>query len=208
MIIERVKSKNDETVVRRDGRYLASSINATRESEQWLNLHRAQLQGAHVAIVLGVGCGYHLRELAKQFQNLKIIAMDCQEELIAIAKAEHSVDLMHVQFLHVNDLKSITESEVLKQALAQFYTVLNFGPAQSGFEKLYSQIEEFVCGRVLHGLSYLMHLRGENFGKKLFCVDAHAKNKLISIKDLLQCESSISDLKTRSCLMALRELVS
>ncbi len=79
------ESKTKDLVPLVDGNPLHSLHNPRREAEVWANNHLAQIQRSPAVLVLGLGFGYHLEELAKilrlKHKNYRLHAVEALPEV-------------------------------------------------------------------------------------------------------------------------------
>ena len=69
-MIENTASKTFEKI-ERNGRLLCSPRNPMKEAAEWLQRQKLTVHDQAV-LVLGLGAGYHVQELCRQFPNLKV----------------------------------------------------------------------------------------------------------------------------------------
>jgi hypothetical protein len=206
-MIERMSTKKGETALKWNGRWICSSIDASREGEQWLEKNSKKLCGHDHVFVLGVGCASHLAVLRKAYPQMKIVAIDTNAEFIEFARADKSIDLAEIQFIHAEDKKSFKNSSVLKKILPKEYAVVKFAPALITNENLYAEIESLLLAREEEGFQFILNLRPDLKETLSHEPVREVSNHLISIKTLEKMLNPNSESQQHLLLRALRELV-
>lgn len=206
-MLARVQSKTGESLLTYNGKYLASSVSAAKEADTWVQRCLNQLQGVTSVFVLGVGCGYHLSVLQKSKPNLNIVAIDCNSDCIAFTRAEQSLSVSDIKFVHADSIDALKSNPLIITALCSFYTMVSFTPAQSVNLPLYESFELFLGGRSLEGLSFVSAQKLEFAKFRLNGLASGQENKLISIKDFTDEKILHEKIETKMIFKALRELV-
>ncbi len=183
-MVERVQTKKKQVALKCNGKFICSSVDPLAEASKWVEKYKSQIIRHKQAVVLGVGCGYHLVALQKQFVGLNIIAIDTNHEFIKFCESEHALDLSNVTFLEIHNADQLNESRRLGKVLQNRYAILRFVPATQVDEKIYSKMTELLTGRTAEAAVFLSHIRKELSAILKLSSEAVLGNELISIKTL------------------------
>lgn len=207
--IEKDVARSGHEVLKKDGRWLASSVDPIREAQQWAAQAAKQMDStsSETAIVLGIGCGYHVAELASLRPRGTVLTIDCDGGLYKSAlsflptlKAEKIV-------VESDWLKLIDYSEV-RDAVGGPYRVFKHAPSCQLEPDFFAAVERFLLGR--DKLSFLVLLKARPEILALFDSDllGGLEDEAISIKTLQKIFSSKSGAnRERRLWKVLEELV-
>ena len=152
-------AKNSELIFTVSGRHLCSSVHPTKEAQQWISYHQALWQNCRTIVVLGLGCGYHVRAL-KNATDADVVVLEASREVIQAALRVHPLDLRESEIVHWSSVEVLKASKALIAATKSSYAVLIHEPSAFGNPELYSQTKEFLLGRKSDGLRWLFENRG------------------------------------------------
>jgi hypothetical protein len=152
-------AKNSELTFTVDGRHLCSSHNPTREAQSWVIDHRAELENCEGVIVLGVGCGYHIRALMTTLQ-IQVVVVEAHRSIAEASLRAHPLDLSEANVVVAADLTTVRESRVLKTLTTKSYAVIGFEPSFAQSPEFYRAARTFMLGRSVEGLAWLFGNRG------------------------------------------------
>lgn len=187
-------AKNSEMIFTVDGRHLCSAVDPSHEAKQWVSNHKTRISGAETILIVGVGCGYHIREMKKIVHPRRLIGIDAEQSILDATMRAHSLDL------YQDDLILFAPAHpVLAESVRQPFSVLLHEPSGFANPKL-NEIRNFILGRTITGLPWLFRNRGWSAPRPQCPV-----NRLLSLKNLddyLQTEST-----AQPWLRALRELI-
>ena len=107
----------------RDGRLLCSPRNPIKEATDWLSRQKITIEDRSV-LVLGFGAGFHVRELQRQFSNLKIHILELDSHYV------------NSDYVFTNNPKS-----------EDYDAILAFRPAWAGLEEKYLKYYLQLTGR-------------------------------------------------------------
>jgi len=124
----------------RDGRFLCSQRDPQREAQNWMDMHRQFCTFGDVIVVMGLGAGFHLDLLLKEFSTLRVDVIELCPVLIESWTEKNPDAKDRVNFLSSSDL---SEFELVKQKMP---VILDYRPAQWGLEGQYQRIFEFLLG--------------------------------------------------------------
>jgi hypothetical protein len=79
-------ARSGHQILKKSGRLLASSYHPLKEAATWAEAVMAGLGSSENVIVLGVGCGYHVVELARRLPTGRVLAIESDAGLFEQAK--------------------------------------------------------------------------------------------------------------------------
>ncbi|OFZ17856.1 MAG: hypothetical protein A2Z20_05760 [Bdellovibrionales bacterium RBG_16_40_8] len=206
-MIERSQSRNKKNILTRNGHLLCSQIDPMREAQRWVDKHRERLSSQKRAIILGVGCGYHLVALEKMLPALDILAIDTEIEPIDFTCREHSLDLMNTKMILINNSCEFKENQKIQNVVKTRYDVLKFAPATAMNEKTYALYLNYLVGRTEEGLQFLLSHRPNLKNALNYELLSSVGNDLISIKTIEAAAIHKEQSRENLIFLALRELV-
>jgi hypothetical protein len=192
-------AKNSELIFTQQGRHLASSVHPTREAHQWVAHHEAQWKDAETILVLGIGCGYHLRALASTSKK-RVIGCDINKDFVRGALRIHPLDLKESEMCLFENLNDLEHNTALTKATQTSYAVLVHEASVFANRPLFQEAQHFLLGRTRAGLQWLFANRG--LGELNFQEEQGAN--LLSLKSI---DSVLEDKAQAPLLNALRELI-
>jgi|GEM_PF-4752159 len=193
-------ARNSELIFTYQQRHLCSSIHPTREAQQWASYHQAKWRECRSIIVLGLGCGYHVRAL-KMATDARIVVLEPSREVIQAALRVHPLDLSESELLHWNSVESVTAFSALAEATKNSYAVLVHEPSAFANPSLYLETKEFLLGRKENGLRWLF----QNRGVEMPAIEESEMN-LKTLEPVLEKQLN-GELPLQPALQALRELI-
>jgi hypothetical protein len=204
-VIETLAAANGSSVLRLEGRWLASSVNPQAEARDWLSRRREFLDKVKCVFVLGAGAGYHLLELA-QHTSAHIVVIEVHEAVIEAVRGIHALDSRKFKFVCVESVKQLRATEEVRAGVAQSFVVLQHGPSLAGAPALYRDLHAQLLGRDWGALNWQWQMHG------LAALESqpsiHKTAEPLSILDLEQTELvRDSQERERMLVKALRELV-
>lgn len=138
--------------ITRNGFALCSLRNPEREAMLWLQQWDKYLADELEVVVLGLGAGHHVQQLAQNFNDILIHVVEPDSNLIELYKKQN-ITLPNINLM--ND-KFIPEH-------FQLLPILDFRPSWQGFVSVYQNI--------------LTSLRGENNNIKEICQSLSAQDQ-------------------------------
>jgi hypothetical protein len=151
-------AKNSELIFTFGGRYLCSSINPTKESQQWVASQQERWKDSDAIIVLGLGCGYHVRAL-RSISHADVVAVETNRTMISAASRVHPLDLKESDVVHFESESDLASSPALVRATQKSYTVLLHDPSVFLRRDLFLAARRFLLGRNQDGLKWLFKNR-------------------------------------------------
>jgi hypothetical protein len=157
---EVLPSKSGAPIIRREGRYLASSYDPESEAKIWCRSVAAEtLPNTHAFVVLGCGSGYHVVELSRQFPHSIVIAIDDDAPTIDFCKGLFGKINQNIQWVFAQNEETISKNDAVVSALSgQYRVVLHRASAQFSLD-LMLNIRDFLNARTERGFQNLLSIR-------------------------------------------------
>jgi hypothetical protein len=156
-------ARNSELIFTTGDRHLCSSIHPTREAQQWIAHHQAKWRDCRSILVVGLGCGYHVRALKMAAgPETCVLALEPSREVIQAALRVHPLDLSETDLVQWSSIEDIKKSSVLTEATLRSYAVLLHEPSAFANPAQYQEAKDFLLGRQEEGLRWLFANRGVN----------------------------------------------
>lgn len=175
-------AKNSELTFTVRGKHLSSAYKPSVEARQWVQSQAPRWEGRRGVIVFGMGCGYHIACLKKNFTG-QVVVLEKFEAVIQAALRVHPLDLDEQMVIHDNSPEE-TARAALKEAVRSDYAVIEHAPSVSLDPAFYREMKNFFLGRTRPGLEWLMSCRGFSHFQGWNSV----KDDLLTIKDLDDAE--------------------
>lgn len=203
-MLESCTAQNGSTVIRQQGRLLASLVDPQAEARDWIDRQTALLKDVRTIFVLGLGCGYHVNELAARF-SAGVVVLEFYSEICTMTQSIHSFDAARVKIECLQNSRQLRQNEVVRRAIAQSFLIVRHGPSMLAQPQFYSECQKQLLGRDWGSLSWQWQLRG------LPSLDPQIQignDQALTIHDLEQTELvQDSEERERMLIKALRELV-
>lgn len=161
--IEIKETPSGHPVVACEGRQMSSFIDPHKEAEEWVDHYSQLLLNRKVAVVLGIGSGYHIEALSRRFSGT----------IIVIEKINVLIEHFKKAFPELGDrviLVRLSEARerIMKDGLRTPYGVMTFAPAVYLFKSEYQTIFDALVGRTPQDINHQFKLRGV---EHYFCPD-------------------------------------
>lgn len=153
-------SRSGHPVLRKDGRYLASSLDPVREADLWLASCEEQIGDAPNIVVLGLGSGYHVRALLARFPQRNIVALEGDAD-VASAVARLMPDIPSETICFVGDGTRLFEHPRLRSAVHGVFRLLIHAPSCQAMPEYYQRIKMCLLARDRQGLELQLRARPE-----------------------------------------------
>lgn len=193
-------ARNSELIFTYQRRHLCSSIQPTREAQAWIAHHQKQWRDCRTIIVLGLGCGYHVRAL-KMATDARVLVLEPSREVIQAALRVHPLDLNESDLFHLPTTEAVAGILPIAEATKNSYCVLVHEPSAFAHPSLYLETKEFLLGRKASGLRWLF----QNRGVEMPAIDETEMN-LKTVAPILDRQLA-GELPLQPALQALRELI-
>lgn len=201
-------SRTGAPIMKVDGRALASAVDPLREAASWAKSVEATLAPGTAAIVIGVGCGYHVAALKVLCPRSQVVAIESSTEVAAKALEFNPGALKPGDVIVENDRLKLTEHANIRDAIGGVFVPVIHGPTAQLRPEWSSQMSAFLMAR--DKLSFLLQLR---MRPDLFALLDPKKieaigNEPISIKTLQKLfKDSVASSHERRLWRVLEELV-
>ncbi len=212
-VLEIVNSRKGHPVVVQDGRYLASSIDPVRESEQWLNRIMPELkrsEGRGSIIVLGLGSGYQAKVLSEIMGAHSLLVIEPNAELINAVRSIHP-ELLNVAIAS-GEVSELIENPAFRDFACSRFTLLKNQISTQIHSVYFTSVQGLLNGRERLGFLMQLKMRPELHAileaNLIEPVLASDQVELVSVKTLQKIFSSQSHVtRERRMWKLLEELV-
>lgn len=156
MVVTIETARGGQPVVKREGRWLASSFDPVREGSAWAKKAAANVQPGEQVFVFGLGSGYHVTELAKLVSRDQFLVF---EESIEVANRVFEIcpELRAESTVIESDWTKIVEQPNFRDRLSNIIRIAKYGPSCQMSEEYYQKLEKLIIGR--DRLSFLLQLK-------------------------------------------------
>lgn len=155
-MIEVVTARNGKRVLKKDGKLLASAFDPVREATAWAEKIKGGIEEDETVIILGMGSGYHVEELASRCPQQSIFVIEKDAE-IAEKALEICPGIRRERVIVEPDWVHLVESESLREALGGIYRIALHGPSYQLDPDYFGAVERLLRGR--DKLSFLLLLK-------------------------------------------------
>lgn len=199
-------AKSGDPILMHGTRHLCSSIDPRAEGEKWArSIYHPSMKNY---VVLGVGCGYHLRALepmVSQGGRILAIELDCRLKEFLSSQPPFASCVEIAFFPQYSDKE---QDQILKLLPQSSLRIVRFDPCYRLFPLPYSQIEKLLLGRDPQALKQLTFQREELSWTHAISktLPAGEKHRALSIKDLPLSRAG-GDAEEKTIWSLLRELV-
>jgi len=207
-MFERMDARNGQQIFKFKNRLLCSRVNPQGEAFEFIESQFARLEDVPNIFVVGLGCGYHVKALLERLPAKRLIVISANAYLLNQFKVLFPIESAMIEIIEVQDLRSFTESALVKEYVTKFYTTLVFQPATHTEPEIYSSIESMLLGRSEVAFRWLAQLRGQMNAPLTPEPIRILKGGALSIKDILFFESQMECVRmTKSQILTLNELI-
>lgn len=131
-----------------NGKHLCSSFDPIRQGQRWAAKIAAEIEKEQCIFVLGLGNGFHIRELIRLNLGLSVIVVNQVRDFETPFEHLMGLESSLVNVVTINSIKELSSLEVIKKGFSQSYSVVSFPPAFLSDLNLFLDIKNFLCGRV------------------------------------------------------------
>lgn len=176
-------SRSGLPILKEEGRLLASSFDPVKEAETWADHVEPLLGPGAVAIIVGIGAGYHIAALKARRPSLTVLALDASSE-IADHALKFNPSLTALDVIVESDRLALTQAPRLHDAMGGHYVPLVHGPTAQQHPEWCEAVFAFLLGRDKLSFLLQLRLRPELFALLEPARIAEIANEPISIKTL------------------------
>lgn len=204
-MLEWVTATSGDKVIRLDGCLLASRVDPVAEAAAWFQRRANFVAKVQTVFVLGAGCGFHIREVARR-TRARILVIESYPELIDAVASQLSDLSARVTFVRASSVRELRAHETVRLAIATSFVVLDHPPSVNRDRAFFRECKSQLVGRDWGALNWQWKLKGHpDFDAQPRISGAE---KPLTIYDLEQTELvQDSNERERMLLKALRELV-
>lgn len=183
-MVQREISKSGVPILTASGRLLCSRVDPMKEAQRWVASHRQVIETVPSILVLGIGSGFHVAELCRQFPGKKILVIESNFDLAASVEDLLGFEMPGVDILTEQKVETVLRSSRLHKAITQVYSILAHAPSMSLDPDFYDEVLKYLIGREKSAFLFQMKLRGEF--DQIFDLQKlmTSESTLLSIEDL------------------------
>jgi hypothetical protein len=149
-------ARNGSRVLKKNGRFLGSSIDPVREAATWTNKALAQAGARDAFVILGLGSGHHVAELLARRPNAPLIVVENDKDILSEA-LKICPQIKRSQVVLETDVLKLGDHAVVRDVVGSIYRVCSYGPSFQIDDEFFSGAERFFFGR--DKLSFLLLLK-------------------------------------------------
>lgn len=208
--VETINSQSGHLILKWNGRNLSSERDPIKEAQSWVHLQSELIAGAPTIIVLGLGSGFHLAQLRREWPECQIIAIESRQSIAETIWESTSSDLSEIDVVVANDMDALMSHALIRQAVKHRYALLMHPSCYITDKEFYREAKKFLLARDLKSLRFFIEQRAEL--KHVFDFEAlvadSKKKEILSIKDLPLQKLSVGKISaSHFAFFALMELI-
>lgn len=199
-------SRNGARVPSWKGRLLASRLDPHTEARDWILQRLAFLEKVKTVFVLGLGGGFHVREILLR-STARVIVIERESEITAAVMPALVEEFgSRVTALVVERASDLRGENPVREALQGSFVSLEHPASVAGAREFYSDCSALLAGREWGALTWQWRLKGfADFDPE---PRVARSEKALTIHDLEETELVRNSVeRERLLLKALRELV-
>jgi hypothetical protein len=191
------KNEFDFLVAYRNDKPLCSQRNPMQEADKWVS--RIDLEGIEKCYVIGLGGGYHIKNLLAKKSSLKVRVIEFDIELIENFKHSQSHN-DHLEIINWN----LTEDKkrVLKESFYQKNSIFEFRPSWAHRDHEFVDVSHYLTGRTKESIDFYQKEVGSLFLETRDLPKEH----ILTVKDLIETQSILND-EVEKKWKVIRELI-
>jgi hypothetical protein len=208
-MLEWVATPYGEVVPKFNGTLLASKVDPFKEARGWVTHHRKQIESADRHLLLGVGGGHQVMELAMQFQDKEFICIEFLESLSFSNQYAQIRAQTNVELILGCDEKKIFKNERVPKLMSEVFTILKHTPSWQVAPEYYAKIQAAFTAHDWKAFNQALKFRSRD---DLFLNELNFSPKAgdaLTAKDIVEfVDSKEGDLSDGEMIwMALGELI-
>ena len=157
-MLETLTARDGHLVARYNGKFICSSVAPVAEGKKWAQSFAETCRSVDGAIILGFGCGYHIKSLQSVCPRLKIVALEVNKEIIDFNLEVHE-EFRKLPWVHVDGVNSVINSALVKSLIENRFIILPFFPSMRLNQAEYQNVREMFLGRNEASLKYILDLK-------------------------------------------------
>jgi hypothetical protein len=180
-------ARGGQPVLKKGGRWLASSFDPVKEAVAWAKQAVQALGPNESILVLGLGSGYHVAELSKILSRDRYLVIESDPE-IASTVFDLLPELHESRILVDSDWTKLVTDDRFRDSLAGVYRFAKYGPSCQMATEYYRLVENLLIGR--DRISFLLQLKARPDiwalldPEKVAAFGAESSTELVSILTL------------------------
>lgn len=204
-MLELISGERGQTVIRREGRLLASRFDPVGEAQAWIARRMTFLDKVKTVFVLGLGAGYHVQALLKA-TPAQIFVIEPDIDLTALVQTIHSFPKERVTIEAIQTARALRAHAAVRAAIKSSFIVLVHPASRVANADFFEECSTQLSGREWGSLTWQWNLKAGHSLDSTPRVDS--TGEVLSIYDLEQTELvQNSEERERLLIKALRELV-
>jgi hypothetical protein len=184
-------SRTGLPVLKKDDRFLASSVDPLREAQTWAAKVLAGVDLQESIIVLGLGSGYHVSALKEFSPRSEVIVIENDPEVIQQVLSILP-QLRALTVICIPDWTKLNENRVFCDAVGGLYRVAPYAPSCQIEKSYFRAVTALLLGRDKLAFLYLVKARPELLGLLHPASLTEIQDENISIKTLQKLFSPTS----------------
>ncbi len=140
-MLEWVATPYGEVVPKFNGTLLASKVDPFKEARAWVSHYRKQIESSDRHLLLGVGGGHQVMEVAMQFQNKEFICVEFLESLSFSSQYAQIRAQTNVELILGLDEKRIFKNERVSKLMSEVFTIIRHAPSWQVSPEYYRRLE-------------------------------------------------------------------
>lgn len=209
-LLRTLKSRNHQHIFTWQDKYLCSRTDPQKEAQAWLSQRQSQINSAKYLIVLGLGCGFYIIELLKNFPHKRIIVIETQKSIADFFEKQYPLEASQVQILIISQETELLTHKEIQKALQNFYIVLSCEQYFNIFPIL-KTYRDWLIGRHYESLHWLLNIRGLREEFKMTQLGLKDWNRqalsLFDVQKSLSLAHSVNAQELNQKMEALKELI-
>jgi len=149
-------ARSGHPVLKKSGRWLASSFDPVREARQWADAVVSGPGKTDVIIVLGLGCGYHVAELIARRPERSVLTIEC-DPVVRDHALRFCPELRNQTIIVENEWMKLIEKPAMRDVLVGVYRVAVHAPSLALEPNFFASVDNLLRGR--DRLSFLLLLK-------------------------------------------------
>lgn len=208
-MLEWIATPYGEVVPKFNGTLLASKVDPLKEARTWVAHHRKQIESAERHLLLGIGGGHQVMELAMQFPDKEFICIEVLESLSFSNQYAQIRAQTNIELILGRDEKKIFKNERVHKLLGDVFTILKHIPSWQVSPEYYGKIQSAFTAHDWKAFNQALKFRSR---EEMFLNELNFSQKAsdeLTAKNIVDfIESKEGDLSDSEMIwMALGELI-
>ena len=176
--------------------------NPMQEAQQWC---RETLVMDSSCVVVGLGAGFHIAELAKQKKMKKIYVVDSRPGLVNVFRKQFPELKDNVEVVIIENGKSLLSHEIMNEVIQMNLSALAFAPCWPKNDLLLKTFHRHLSGRSPESLDLFFKKYGI---RKDIQIKDESGQRYLNIRDLeLMIQVDVPTYLRLNCFRILKELI-